>query len=48
MLDQLAALTPAGRVGQPHEVARTVAFLASDSASYISGAEVAVDYAFTA
>ncbi|BDM69670.1 oxidoreductase [Streptomyces nigrescens] len=34
---------PLGRVGEPEEVARLVAFLASDEASYLSGAELAVD-----
>lgn len=41
------ALTPLERVGQPEEVAAVVAFLLSDSASYVSGAEIPVDGAFT-
>ena len=32
-----AAQTPLRRVGQPHEVAAVIAFLASDEASYVSG-----------
>lgn len=32
-----------GRMGQPEEVARTVAFLVSDAASYITGSNVRVD-----
>lgn len=41
------ALTPIERLGQPEDVAATVAFLLSDLASYISGAELPVDGAFT-
>jgi len=41
------ALTPMERMGQPEQVAQTVAFLVSDAAAYISGAEIPVDGAFT-
>ncbi len=34
---------PLGRVGQPEEVARVSLFLASEDASYMNGAELAVD-----
>lgn len=34
---------PLNRVGTPEEVAKVVAYLASDASSYISGAELAVD-----
>jgi NAD(P)-dependent dehydrogenase (short-subunit alcohol dehydrogenase family) len=42
------AQTPLGRVGRREEVAYAVLFLASDEASYITGAELAVDGGFTA
>jgi 3-oxoacyl-[acyl-carrier protein] reductase len=35
--------TPLGRMGAPKEVARVVAFLASDAASYVTGSGVLVD-----
>jgi len=41
------ALTPLERTGQPEEVAAVVCFLLSDAASYVSGAELPVDGAFT-
>lgn len=34
---------PLGRVGNPEEVAKTIAFLASDAASFITGATLPVD-----
>ena len=42
-LDDLLKSTPIGRGGHPEEVANAVLFLLSESASYISGAELVVD-----
>lgn len=39
--------TPAGRVGEPEEVARAVAFLAMEASSYVSGVHLTVDGAFS-
>ncbi|HTM49916.1 MAG TPA: 3-oxoacyl-ACP reductase family protein [Bryobacteraceae bacterium] len=38
-----AKLTPLGRVGLPSDIARTVAFLASDAAGFITGQTIWVD-----
>jgi NAD(P)-dependent dehydrogenase (short-subunit alcohol dehydrogenase family) len=39
----LERIMPLGRMGQPHEVAATIAFLASDDALYINGSAIVVD-----
>ncbi len=43
MKDGLAAQVPMKRLGTMEEVAKTVAFLASDDATYITGVEIDVD-----
>jgi NAD(P)-dependent dehydrogenase (short-subunit alcohol dehydrogenase family) len=39
---------PMGRLGQPEEIANVIAFLASEEASYMNGAAVAIDGGITA
>jgi len=40
---QFANMEPVGRMGQPEEVAETVIWLCSDSASFVTGDAIAVD-----
>jgi meso-butanediol dehydrogenase/(S,S)-butanediol dehydrogenase/diacetyl reductase len=42
-LSAVAALHPIGRVGRPEEVAAAAVFLASDEASFVTGASLVVD-----
>jgi NAD(P)-dependent dehydrogenase (short-subunit alcohol dehydrogenase family) len=46
--ERMARAHPVGRVGEPEEVGRAVAFLASDEASFITGVALPVDGGFQA
>jgi len=38
---------PVGRIGEPFEVAALIAFLASDDASFITGAAIPINGGYT-
>lgn len=46
-LQRLVGATPLGRLGKPREVGQAVLFLASEEASFITGAELVIDGGFT-
>lgn len=46
--DRLTDQIPTGRIGTPEEVAGVIRFLASEEASYVNGAVIAVDGGLTA
>jgi NAD(P)-dependent dehydrogenase (short-subunit alcohol dehydrogenase family) len=48
LIEQLGATTPLGRGAQVEEIAEVIAFLASDKASYLTGATLAADGGRTA
>jgi 3-oxoacyl-[acyl-carrier protein] reductase len=47
-LDQIARRTPAGRLGEPEDVAGAVRFLASEEARFITGVTLVIDGGLTA
>jgi meso-butanediol dehydrogenase/(S,S)-butanediol dehydrogenase/diacetyl reductase len=48
LLERWRAAIPLGRAGRPDEIAATVAFLASEDSSYLTGAAIVVDGGITA
>jgi NAD(P)-dependent dehydrogenase (short-subunit alcohol dehydrogenase family) len=41
--ERISAFVPVGRLGQPEEVAATVAWLLSDRSTFVTGAAISVD-----
>ncbi len=47
LISRWLEMTPAGRMGQPHEVASVVQFLASDASSLLTGSIITADAGYT-
>ncbi|HET9998988.1 MAG TPA: SDR family oxidoreductase [Nocardioides sp.] len=47
-VEEIEGRHPIGRLGEPREVAEAIAFLASDAASFITGAVLPVDGGYLA
>jgi 3-oxoacyl-[acyl-carrier protein] reductase len=47
-LEQIVRRTPAGRLGEPEDIARLVMFLASEDNTYITGQTFVADGGLTA
>jgi acetoacetyl-CoA reductase len=43
MNERILPFIPVGRVGEPEEIARAVAFLASDDAGFITGTTLSIN-----
>lgn len=46
--EQVAALHPLGRLGEPEEVAYAILYLASDESAFVTGSELVIDGGYTA
>ena len=47
LIEALTRAVPFGRIGEPHEIAAAVAFLASDDAGFITGQTLSVSGGLT-
>jgi NAD(P)-dependent dehydrogenase (short-subunit alcohol dehydrogenase family) len=47
-LETIERMHPIGRLGEPHEVANAILFLASDDSSFVTGAILPVDGGYLA
>jgi NAD(P)-dependent dehydrogenase (short-subunit alcohol dehydrogenase family) len=48
IFEKLARWYPVGRVGAPEDIAAAIAYLASDDAAFVNGANLVVDGGLTA